>query len=276
MSRKVCTLAPLWILTLAIAVCAVLDAGRARALAPSMALDYAVRLNPVRDTWVDYWHPPDSWGPADYLRVGGNACAGVAYVTCGETYLYFDLSSIPRTAIITLGELHLRLIDASSRYPSDRTNMCISYAGGPWDDRITFYTKPPIGGTIRHAAIGTELEWCYLDIKVAIQAWVSGTVPNNGLHLWVDLPGGELPGCNQRVFGSKESIYKPELVIFYTLNTPTPTLIHSLTPTPTRTPPVLPRPSTSPGTTPNRTPTPHGHPARAQPALPAGDSEALN
>jgi len=115
---------------------------------------------------------------------GANA---LLYVVSGSetTYIQFNLSSIPagytgaNVAKATL-KLYVNALTTAG-------NFNVDYVNGAWSEMtITAKSSPALGSTITSAVPLTSAsvnQYILIDITSALQAWLNGTQPNNGIAL---------------------------------------------------------------------------------------------
>jgi hypothetical protein len=212
----------------------------------------AATFYPQKDTWVDRLDPYRTWGSADYLRTGSSECEGYHFPTYAVMMMKFDLSSIPRGAVVLKAELHLYQLEAYGD-PGDEPRYQLWVAERDWPENATWYDQAGICGGVRYLWLPAGTGWKVWDLTWHVQDWVDGTCPNFGFMVKTAIAPVEPDVCNGRVFASREHANRPWLEVSYTpprdtptptatIRRPTPTRTGTATPTPTRTrPPALPR-----------------------------------
>lgn len=176
-------------------------------VAPPVLLSQATP--PSADTFVSNTTPKINYGPSIILVVQQGA----------TSYLQFNLSALPAGAQVSKATLRL-YVDGVLKPGS----FDVYQLNAPWSENtLTYNTPPPALGTSATggnpiAVTSASLnQFLLIDITSTVQAWVNGTLSNNGVALAVTGSGTGIFS-----FDSKESILTgngPELEIV--LNGPT-------------------------------------------------------
>lgn len=154
----------------------------------------SIALYAQQDAYVHASRPDANFG-ASHLAVGPNA----------QTFVQFDLSSLPRDADIERALLRLkpsRLADGES------VEVRLGRVESAWlEGRVNWNNKPAItpGGP---AVTVSDLDWVEWDVTELAQRWLGGRLANHGLGIYTASPGQGL------LFHSKETGPAPELAIF--------------------------------------------------------------
>lgn len=148
------------------------------------------------DMWVGY---------DDYLEPDGKIV---------RSLVRFDLSSIPSGASITSATLRLYLVN-SWDYPGKTRTITTYRIASSWSESsVTWNNKPSYAESYGSAGVthGADV-WYSFDVTNLVRGWVNGTWPNYGIML----RGPEWSGTDSswKAFGTKESSYRPQLVITY-------------------------------------------------------------
>ena len=166
-----------------------------------------------KDASAYKWRPFENYGGNSSLNIGGNT-VGTTY----RTFIEFNVSSIPPTAVITDARIGLHYNWASST--ADEVSIALYNVHQPWDeDDIEWNGQPstaPIPwfiATIPGYATG---DFFYFDIGSGnVQKWVNGSLSNYGIML---RDYDENDADTLRVFSSSENTdadSRPKLIIQY-------------------------------------------------------------
>jgi hypothetical protein len=185
-------------------------------------------LAPVADAAVNNAHPNTRYGDEPTLGVHNSGSFEAV------SLIKFDLSALPRDALILDAELRLYCLEAAGA--ANATLSMVRITDEWHEDTVTWnsdvhYSTPGSGEDV-----GGANEYYYFDATVLVDGWYQGRYPNWGMMI-----RPQRPADNTRVFASRErtDIY-PQLTITYREPTPTPsrtrTRTRTRTPTHTRTP----------------------------------------
>ena len=134
-------------------------------------------------------------------------------------FLHFDLSDIPTDATVTSVELRLYVSNTVNNFGSDFpfgiyevtspwSEMGIVWDAQPTTSHIVDFSGPPDGYT----------GWVSINLAELVnlvQGWVSDPTSNHGLCIKPEFASA--PGKSDGMdFGSRESLYDPNLVVEYT------------------------------------------------------------
>jgi hypothetical protein len=163
------------------------------------------QITPSQDAYTNTAMPTTNLGTKTVLDVESAS---------QTTYIQFDLSSIPgsfTTANIAKASLKLYVNGVTTA-----GNFNVDLVNGSWTEKtITASLAPALGTTV---ASGIALSsanvhgYLVIDVTAAVDAWLDGSAPNNGLALVADSP-------LNASFDSKESTttsQPPELEIVFT------------------------------------------------------------
>ena len=131
------------------------------------------------DTYVYLGAPNDNFGSDAYLF------AGVAAVeeAC-RSYLQFDLSSIPDTAVVIDAQLALFYVNSVGSGPAPIGAYRVT---GVWDeDTMDWGGQPESADTPEDINSVPDIvahDWEYWDLGDLVQGWLDGSVPNHGVVL---------------------------------------------------------------------------------------------
>jgi hypothetical protein len=161
------------------------------------------QLTPSADAYTNTADPTVNYGVKPVLAVGSSQTA----------YIRFNLSSIPSTytgADITKAtlKLYVNAVSATGSFNVD-------YVNGSWtESTITANNAPGLGTTIAgnvSLVTADKNQYILIDITPAMQAWLNGSEPNDGIALVGNSPVNA-------TFDSKESAtqsHPAELVIVF-------------------------------------------------------------
>lgn len=148
---------------------------------------------PSADTFVSSATPKVNYGPSIILVVQQGA----------TSYLQFNLSAIPAGAQVSKATLRL-YVDGVLKPGS----FDVYQLNAPWSENsLTYNTPPPAlgnsatGGNPVSVTAASLNQFLMIDITPTVQAWVNGTLTNNGVALAVAGTGSGVFS-----FDSKESI----------------------------------------------------------------------
>ena len=212
----------------------------------SGAAAVTVRLKPVANTYVSQDEAGVNFATSPELQIART----VEFHTVRRSYVRFDLSAVPPTAIISSAELRLYLRSASGAAIS----VSIYPALASWTAKaLTWNNQPAVGSARASTAVGTLPGYQSWVLTKLVQTWVAGDLANDG----VSVRGPESSGEWSRTFDSSRGTSDPELVITYDLPAPTATRTATATARATSTPTasVTRTPTASPPATFSRTPT---------------------
>ncbi|NOZ06071.1 MAG: DNRLRE domain-containing protein [Chloroflexi bacterium] len=213
------------------------------ARAPSLALA-DVTIYPASDTTIDAAHSRTNYGTTSDLLVGRVAAKD------RRILVRFDLSAIPAGSTITSAYLDLQRVfnQVSAASITARNyyvwpDIVLSSWGEKtvtWDNQpATKYLSDPASDT---NAGGASTRWNVTNI---VRNWVEDGHVNYGILL-----RGDGDTEDSYAYYSRQTNFKPSLVVTYTEPTTTPTATRSASHTPTYTPTRTPRATQTPTVTP--------------------------
>jgi len=182
-------------------------------------------LEPSADTYLRLSNVDDNYGLDTVLATDSETGGGNSM----RTLIRFDLSAIPRGAVVESATLELYLFNSSG----SQTDVVEAFpllhdwvegtgganAGASWDlyDGVTPWATP--GGDHLPDAVAAFTAaapgWKSMDLATVAQEWVDGTLPNYGLVLASPLSSGN----NEKHYYSREyldSTLRPKLTVVYT------------------------------------------------------------
>lgn len=115
--------------------------------------------------------PLQNYGSSSFVQVGPNA----------NGYVYFNLTSLPTVSRATL----LLFVDTQTGSGS----VDAYQVSAPWSESAIAYQNAPAlgasasGGHPVYLNSSSLQNFVYIDVTAAVQQWVAGTAPNNGLAL---------------------------------------------------------------------------------------------
>ncbi|HEY4842034.1 MAG TPA: DNRLRE domain-containing protein [Terriglobales bacterium] len=139
------------------------------------------QITPIGDAYTNTADPTTNYGSKTLLDVESAS---------QTTYIQFDLSVIPAgytSADITKASLKL-YVSAVTKAGS----FNVDYVNGTWSEStITASNAPALGSTIAASVSLTTTDknqYILIDITPALQAWLSGSQPNDGIALVANSP----------------------------------------------------------------------------------------
>ncbi len=132
-----------------------------------------------KDTYVYFNIPGSNYGSDAFLFTG----AGVGNDIC-RSYLQFDLSSIPTTAVVTDAELGLYYINSVGTGSAPIGAYKVTSSWG--EDTMDWFGQPNIAATPEDTNTVPDaitLAWEYWSIDDLVQGWVDGSIANHGVLL---------------------------------------------------------------------------------------------
>jgi len=169
------------------------------------AVPLCAQITPAGDSYTNSSNPTTNFGAKNLLNVQSAS---------QTTYIQFDLSSIPagytgsNIAKATL-KLYVNTVPTAGSFNVDFVN-------GSWSEKtITSNMAPALGTTIAPsvALSNTNVkDYILVDVTAALQAWLNGTQPNDGIALVANSP-------LSATFDSKETTtqsHPPEIDVVFT------------------------------------------------------------
>lgn len=181
--------------------------------APSVDVVIQPDGNAGKDSYVSAWRQFDNYGDNSSLNIGGNT-AGTIY----RTFIQFNISSIPPTAVVTDAKLGLHYDWAYETTTEGR--IALYDVKQAWDEgEIEWNGQPstsPISWFITAIPGYATEDFLYLDLGISnVQRWINGSLENYGVMIR-DYEEGHPEGL--RSFASSENVNadsRPKLVIQY-------------------------------------------------------------
>jgi hypothetical protein len=132
-----------------------------------------------------------------------------------RSLIKFDLGSLPANAAVQSAKLRV-YYGGYWDYPNRVRTVTAYRITGDWtESEVTWDNKPSPSTAYGSVDIPANADWGWreLDVRDLVQSWVNGSIANQG----VMLRGPEASGTDSsyRKFGTRESLYPPELVINY-------------------------------------------------------------
>lgn len=183
---------------------------------------------------VNFGDTTDMWaGYDEYLDPHGQIA---------RSLVKFDIASLPPDQTITKATLRVYLVSSRDYPDTSRTIMTYGITSDWSEGNVNWNNMPDYGSAYGSMSIVySAWDWYEFDVSELVTAWYTGAHSNNGIML----RGPETSGVDSswRGFDTRESSYTPQLVIDFTVYTPTPTP----TTTPTSTLTSTPTPTSTPG-----------------------------
>lgn len=173
----------------------------------SAATTLSAQITPSQDAYTDSAKPTENFGAAITLGVTntGNSIQ--------TSYIQFDLSSIP--AGYTGSNVAKATLKMYVNTATTGGSFNLDFVNGSWsENKITANLAPALGSTIAASVPLTSSnknDYINVDITSAVQAWLNGTVPNDGIALVANNPISS-------TFDSKENTktsHSPELDVVF-------------------------------------------------------------
>lgn len=183
------------------------------------------------------------------VNFGANPLLQLVEDSRQEILLRFDLSEIPRDAVITSAQMYLYFGERSA---VDTINAALYAVNRHWVENEATWGQATVGqnwsaggangvpgdrrGEPAATTLLTDLGWASWDITALVQEWVSGTLSNEGILIRGEL--GVHPYVRYSAYAREyvDAGKRPYLRVSYFIPTPTPTPTPIYTPTPTATP----------------------------------------
>jgi hypothetical protein len=159
------------------------------------------QLTPAGDAYTNTASSTTNYGAKTLLDVDD---------TTQVTYIQFNLASVPTTASISQATLKLYVNTVTTA-----GSFNVDYVNGAWaESTIDASNAPALGTTIASGVAITTADknqYILINVTSAVQAWLSGSEPNNGIALVAN-------GSFNATFDSKENTttsHPPELDIAF-------------------------------------------------------------
>ena len=156
-----------------------------------------VTFEPTEDARVWSSYPNNNYGSANELSVGSDS----------ETYIKFDLSSIPSGSVIISATLKLYQYNSVSG-----VEICVHRVTGSWSESsITWNNKPSYDSQSEACSDSAgQYQWTEWDITDLVQGWVDGSYDNHGLVL---VSSGDMVQFYSREWSEADK--RPKLTVEY-------------------------------------------------------------
>ncbi len=139
----------------------------------SLAMPAFAQITPLGDSYTNTADPNTNYGAATLIYVDGAEKV---------TYIQFNLGSIPSTATVSQATLKLYVNSVTTA-----GSFNVDYVNGTWSEStIDASNAPPLGATIVSGISITTADtnqYILINVTSAVQAWLSGSEPNDGLAL---------------------------------------------------------------------------------------------
>jgi hypothetical protein len=164
-------------------------------------------LGRITDMWAGY---------DEYLEPDGRIARSL--IKC-------DISNLPSNATITGAKLRVYLVTSWDFPNTSRTITAYRITSNWSESSVTWNNSPGYGSAYgSRSIVSSAWGWYEFDVTGLVRAWHNGTYTNHGIML----RGPEVSGYNAswRGFGTRESPYKPRLVVDYVISP----RVYSITP----------------------------------------------
>jgi len=173
------------------------------------------------DTFTASGRPATNFSTDSFIRVGFNSAINGAQ----RGFLFFNLSSIPRNAVVQ--NATLRAFVAGFAPTNDAPfGILARFLSTAWDPTILTWNNfnPQWGAEIGVGQIPAATGWVEANVTAPVREWVWAVRPNNGLML----QGDESPNAGrERIFFAinAQNGLHPRLVVTYQIDTTAPSSI---------------------------------------------------
>jgi len=165
---------------------------------------FEVIINTTADTFVNEESKTRNYGTEWRFKVRDDTGRKLI------SYVKFPLLNIPIGATIEEAKLFLHI--TSTDFKSG-ANVEIQYAASDWNEKtVTWNNRPASAGNIT-TLNGNSTGWKEIEFKSAVENWWSGTKPNYGIRLELNITDVD-KSVN---INSKESNFKPYIKVTYTI-----------------------------------------------------------
>jgi hypothetical protein len=176
-----------------------------------VAVTSTVTFLATQDSYLSSGFPDNNFGGAVNMNLGWQAGSQNAM----RMLLQFDLSSIPRNAVINSAEYR---IFQSQVLPVGDGNMDFraQFMSRSWNENnVTWNNANFLGGqSLPIGSVPGTIGWQGGSVLEVVRAWTSGAQPNNGLLI----TGDERPEQNRtRIFSTRETNNRPQLIVNFTV-----------------------------------------------------------
>ncbi|MBN2492340.1 MAG: DNRLRE domain-containing protein [Planctomycetes bacterium] len=139
-------------------------------------------LSPTDDTYIDQYVPTGVNGARTNIAVRNQYGGSAIWELDG--LFRFDLSGIPRGAILTTATLHVYYYAYRDSSPVGRNLTCHRITGTWSEAAVTWNTRPPYDSTATSGAlVPSSYTWMTWDVTADVRAFVDRTLPNHGWQI---------------------------------------------------------------------------------------------
>lgn len=171
------------------------------------------RIEAKQDAFLSSRHPDTNFGGESILRLGWST----SDFDAARILIEFDVSQLPRPALITKAEFHIFQWALSPPGDPNPLPYRAQFIGTPWDELgVTWNNAHDLGGdTLLEDTVEPGIGWKTVDATELVTLWYLGARANYGLIA----TGDETPAANrQRAFYAREEEdWRPFLLVEYTL-----------------------------------------------------------
>jgi hypothetical protein len=159
----------------------VMTSGLVFLLAGNAVGQTTVTLNPTDDAKVVQYNPTQNYGASAVL----NVCTYDGHPTHNDdfeqnTYVKFDISSIPAGATINSATLYLYYYHWHDNDPAGRVLTGWRVAGGWSEGTITYAMQPPVTGPTTSSPVPAAFGWMSWDVTGDVAFFAGNPGMNNG------------------------------------------------------------------------------------------------
>lgn len=189
-------------------------------------------LNAIADAVVLEGYPTNNFGNTTDMWAGYDEYLD-PYGKIARSLVKFNITNLPPGQIIMNATLRVYLVN-SWDYPDTSRTITTYRITSNWSEtNVNWNNKPGYASAYdSRSIVHGAWDWYEFDVTELVTAWYDGTYSNHGIML----RGPETSGADSswRGFGTRESSYKPQLVVDFT--GPSSTTTATQQPTPTTTP----------------------------------------
>jgi hypothetical protein len=180
---------------------------------PISALD-ARTFYSIADATVLEGYPSVNLGNTSDMWAGYDVCLNPDG-EIARSLIRFDISSLPTNHSIIEATLRVRLVNSCDYEGASRRITTYRITSSWSEGSVTWNNRPSYGSSYgSRSIVHGDWGWYEFDVTNLVKSWYGGTYANHGIML----RGPEVLGW--RGFSTRESSYRPQLVVEYDNSTP--------------------------------------------------------